>query len=474
MQMPIPEDWNGEDYCRWAVCWPNSSKWKAILFGLLAQPSQGRFWDADTGYIKGIQADFQPFYDANFNLSEVIMACNDTGIAEALEAIALAISNQQNCADTSIIIQSGGSTSNCYSSSNSGVTTIITLEDDTQLPIYGDQPIITLPESGFPEGYPDLETYDVDKCRKATKLANDFITSLNNMGTVTWVTSALGTGVLGGALVGLIVLPAALIPVMLFALIGAIGINAFIIALANACEENKDELICIFYQGDTMSEIWAALNVFFVGLVAVIDPPAGIAAVLVDVALWMLGSDTLGVLFSAQAAEAYPDADCSCGDGCFQGDYDFVDDLQGWGLAEELCGSAQYGTPSIAHYSGSPHAGMHLEAVGGYPPQNRIVVQGPPIEDCHTIQSNSRLDVDIVVHNGGGVTVRTNGVLSESGCTEFCTNNGVSSYPDVLTITCDVGGYAGQIMSSIVLEIANSVGNDVNVVITGIRFYNEI
>lgn len=91
MQIPIPDDWDGLSKCRFAVCWPDSPKWKAILFGLISSPSQGRFWDAATGYIKGVQAAFQPYYTENYQFKEVLMACGDTGLSEGLQAIAQAI-----------------------------------------------------------------------------------------------------------------------------------------------------------------------------------------------------------------------------------------------------------------------------------------------------------------------------------------------------------------------------------------------
>src|SRR4030066_1374170 len=77
MKIPIPDDWNGEDTCTWAVCWPSRPQWKAILFGLLSSPSKGRYWDEATGNIRFTQATFLPFYNQNFNLSEVIMSCNE-------------------------------------------------------------------------------------------------------------------------------------------------------------------------------------------------------------------------------------------------------------------------------------------------------------------------------------------------------------------------------------------------------------
>jgi len=80
----------------------------AILHGLLEQPSQGRFWDASTGSIVGVQSIFNEFYERNFSLREVIVACDDAGlfeIADALRSIAnsnLAIANASCCGSTEV------------------------------------------------------------------------------------------------------------------------------------------------------------------------------------------------------------------------------------------------------------------------------------------------------------------------------------------------------------------------------------
>lgn len=65
MQMPIPDDWNGTDWCCYVVEWPSSDSWRAILFGLLLSPEAGRFWDASTGSIIDAQAVGKQIEDRN-------------------------------------------------------------------------------------------------------------------------------------------------------------------------------------------------------------------------------------------------------------------------------------------------------------------------------------------------------------------------------------------------------------------------
>jgi len=54
-QLPIPDDWNGEDWLCLQVQWPNSVKYRALLAGFLSYLGRGRAYDRDTGSIKDAQ-----------------------------------------------------------------------------------------------------------------------------------------------------------------------------------------------------------------------------------------------------------------------------------------------------------------------------------------------------------------------------------------------------------------------------------
>ena len=55
MRVPIPQDWNGEDWACYQVHWPASDAWTALLLGFLSYPMRGRYWDERTGSIRDIQ-----------------------------------------------------------------------------------------------------------------------------------------------------------------------------------------------------------------------------------------------------------------------------------------------------------------------------------------------------------------------------------------------------------------------------------
>jgi len=65
MQVPIPNDWNGEDWFCVQVQWPNSPQFIGLLNGLLSIGTRGRFWDEDTGRLTDIQAVFWDIFDRN-------------------------------------------------------------------------------------------------------------------------------------------------------------------------------------------------------------------------------------------------------------------------------------------------------------------------------------------------------------------------------------------------------------------------
>lgn len=317
MKMPIPTDWDGVSFCRWAVCWPDSPYWKAILDGLLTQPSQGRFWDEQTGYIKGVQASFLPAYLANFRLKEVIMACGDSGIAEALTAIANALTLQ---ATTGQGGSCGGSLGGgspdvyCYNTLNSDIQNIITLPSGESWPIYGTVPIAAVPESGYPPEYPSFPAYDADKCAKANQIVTDWISTLRHVGSISWFEAALGASVLVACFVGLITMPAVAIPVALYLLLTTATISTACVGLADLMDSHYQELVCALYEHPTVEDVLGSVSDVLDSLITILDPGAGVAIALKKIALLFLSADTINRLFSSEDKDLYPTADCTCED----------------------------------------------------------------------------------------------------------------------------------------------------------------
>lgn len=72
MKMPIPWDWNGQDFCDFVVHWPNSNVWRIVLRGLLSNPGLEKFWDATTGDVEQVLELFLPALEQNLDELECL------------------------------------------------------------------------------------------------------------------------------------------------------------------------------------------------------------------------------------------------------------------------------------------------------------------------------------------------------------------------------------------------------------------
>lgn len=66
MKVPVPDDWNGEDWQCVQVEWPNSPQWTGLLTGILTLLTRGRYWDERTGSIRDTQAVAREIFDRNY------------------------------------------------------------------------------------------------------------------------------------------------------------------------------------------------------------------------------------------------------------------------------------------------------------------------------------------------------------------------------------------------------------------------
>lgn len=72
MKVPIPSDWNGQNWECFTVEWPNSPEWIAILLGFLSQATRGRFWEEKSGSIQAAQDVGWRIWDRNVPLETCI------------------------------------------------------------------------------------------------------------------------------------------------------------------------------------------------------------------------------------------------------------------------------------------------------------------------------------------------------------------------------------------------------------------
>jgi len=316
-QMPMPDDWDGESFCRFAICWPDSLLWRGILHGLVEQPQQGRFWDFATGSFLGIRESFRPAYSYNFELKEVLMACGDTGLSEvavALENIALAISSSGgSTATATAICGDGDGTGDTRPSSSTETGVAGTIEQDSgeTVPIYSTEPILEIAPGEFPEGYADLAEYRLSKCQIANGIVDGWIGTLRNFAAFGVFNYIALAGLIVLALVGAIVFPPSFVPLAAAAL-GVLSVNIAILSVvADEIESNREDIICWMIQSDSTEAIIALIADFIDVVIANLSVSSPIGLAIKTIALLVINGNTLNQLFKLTAHLQYPDADCS-------------------------------------------------------------------------------------------------------------------------------------------------------------------
>lgn len=334
MAVPIPDDWDGESFCCWAVKWPDSSQWQAIFSGLIETPTYGRYWDENTGSILNTIASFRPAYNYNFVPKEVIMACGDTDIANALNAIA------------SALIQSSINVSNSAASSSGCCgDTVIEINGGVQgiapqpvggvdVPIYGTQTPLQVPPGTFPPGFDNEADYLLTKCQIANGIFDGAVTTLKAFGAISFGQTAGLAALVLAAVAGLIVLGPLMIPLLIGYLMIMIGVTGLLIQTAEEMEANRQDWVCAMYEGDNVSSIIGSLADLADIAIAALGTTSVLGAAIKTILLIIFNSDTLNQLMTKVAAFQYPDADCSvCEEtvNCWE----FTETVEGWTAGAE-------------------------------------------------------------------------------------------------------------------------------------------
>lgn len=293
---PIPNDWNGEDWCCWAVEWPNSVQWNAILRGFITTPMRGRFWDGRTGSITGAQLIGNEIYLRNEPLEVSIMSCN-SDVAAALQAIAAALQGQ-GCCGGSVPGVNGGS----------GGAGMIPGEPSPHSSTPTDR------EGPPPPGYESWDEFDQLACNMAMYIIDQIIVDI---GTSAIVNVAL-TDVAGLAA---LIVPLLTTPIgwAIVLTIAGLMIENLILAVAYAdiitwFTDNKSELVCALLLG---TDVDSSINSVVDKVDEIIDAENGFGGGLGEywarryIKAWFT-VDSVNRLYNRQGINP-PDQDCPCG-----------------------------------------------------------------------------------------------------------------------------------------------------------------
>jgi hypothetical protein len=241
-----------------------------------------------------------------------------------------------------------------------------------------------LPESGFPEGYEDLPDYEEDKCRKATKMIDDLIATLDRLGNIEWGLGVVSVVVILGCLVGLIVVPEVVIPTLLWILVANVGITTALIQAEGYISDNREEWICYLLESDSVEGIISVISTALGVMVAFLALPGAMGIAITSIVLHLLNNDTLSALFSSQAAHQYPEVDCSgCVDCVITFDWDTNADALGWTVSNVAGGTPYPGDDQGEVYTllrdAGGGGGWHYSFVSAELDEPHLVVEGDQI-----------------------------------------------------------------------------------------------
>lgn len=295
----IPSDFDGE-YCCYAVMWPSSPEWQAVLRGVLTIPSTGRYWLASSGAITEAQEIVKATFDNNMHLEESIMSCNDpalAGIAEGLQQIAIALSEQAAAAN------------NCCTGNGSGGA--------GQFP----PPISDVPQGNPntddpPEGFESWEEFFSDKCAKANQIIVELRASLLRVGIINF--SALSLDALAIALTVALTLavPAAVIIEIVGLLISA-GAEIIVASLLTYINDNETDLICALFGAENASQSYDDFHTVLGDAVDIGTADPVEAYAIKTLARYLVNSQVVNSLYLKDLTVVYPETDCSgCDENC--------------------------------------------------------------------------------------------------------------------------------------------------------------
>lgn len=300
MPTPIPNDWTGE-YCCYSVEWPKSKQYLAILRGLIDSAAGGRFYLDDTGDIVTAQEIIRATFDYNFRNEEVLMACNDA-TAAALNAIAAAIRNQTT---------TGGGGGCCGGGSAGGGQFP---PDPGGVDVDGQNPDVDPP----PDGYPDWEAFDQQRCGVATQIREELQDSLANMGLIS--VSGLSVEAIVELMVialSLTVTSAGLAAIALLLL--TIGSTIICFTALSLVNDNEDELVCALLSGTSSATSRAAFLAKWDAIVdgAAVDPVEGFA--MKQLIAYLVSNEVVNRMYTANPSIDYSGYVCNCAEPCLEG-----------------------------------------------------------------------------------------------------------------------------------------------------------
>lgn len=445
----IPDDWLGE-YCRFAVCWPNSEQWLAVLRGVLTLPARGRFWDEHTGTITEAQSVIRETFDSNLHLEGVIMSCGDGELVLAFSEIAQSIrylADRQfakpDCCDD-ITINQG-------SAGYAG--TVVQPVGGNTIPIYGNQPPAILPpDETFPEGFESVEEWDAHKCAIANLIFDGVMYTLGFLAGLNTLNITVLAGLIGAGIAGILVFPPVGLAVMVGAVAALFGFLAMFLEIKNEMTDRREEFVCVMYEAESVAEVISILADLMDIIIAIVTTSGPLAAAIKTVLLLLFNGDALNQLFDASADFSYPDADCA---GCAPCEAFY------WETDEELSGFAEMVTlPDCFELTLNGSAELvaianilEVTVAGGSPNPNGAFGRD---DASILVTEETQFEVSLRMSGAGSLYIDAVLVFDDLSCSWFTLSNNDPASGTFHGISQDITVHTGKVIEEVYLYLQSS------------------
>lgn len=446
-QGTIPSDWLGE-YCRYAVCWPKSDAWLAVLRGVLTLPARGRFWDEHTGSITEAQEVIRQTFDNNLHLEEVIMACNDTGLAQIASALMLLAQNQC-CGEGGQGIGSGGAGST---------------EPALNPTLEGD-PLTDEP----PEGFETWEEFYHDKCAIAWDILEKLRHDIGEMAIMNIANMSLSGF---GAIIAISF--ATPIPfddiIAIAALLLAVAWEIVLATTLSILNDNEEELVCELYNGQSSGLCRDATLSKFGSFCdsAGIDPIETFA--MKTLMAYMLNPMVTNRLFTKDLTRIWTTKDCSNCVQCEELTFEFEDSsTDGFVTVESLPDCFELtlnGTAILSSLDGVLTVGV---ASGSPNPNGAFGLTGL----SYPVKDNSNIQVTVRVSGAGSAYIDGIVLFEDDTCSWFTFSNNHGASGSFAGISSDLSASDGKTITEvyIFLSSSNDGGDGFTVEFENIQFF---
>jgi len=320
-------------------------------------------------------------------------------------------------------------------------------------PIYGSVPPAAPAPGVFPPEYPDIDAYLADKCRKANRIFDGIVGALQNIaafGTFNAITLA---ALLAVAIPAGVIFPPAMIPVAISVLLILTGSLFLVAQLASLLTQNRQDVVCILYEGDNTESVITLLADLIDILLASI-PVVGTAAwALKSLFLLLANTDTINTLFDGSPVAGYADSTClGCGDCSLVWPFDGGND--GWNNSSAAPACFGLAAPP----AGTQSVNSSILSVFGVQDGNTYKAGLLLSGISWAVVSNTSFSASLRVLVAGGIYIDVVFLTASANCYWRTMSNSFPSQPEFNGLGVLLDDLVGETITDIFVYMSSNVG----------------